>query len=75
MASLQAMGKALPAFIVALSRQGLVYIPMIYILNRLFHFEGLIFALPIADGITTLISFAFVYFITKALRSSPQHLA
>lgn len=75
MSSLQAMGKALPALIVALSRQGLVYIPMIYILNTLFKFEGLIFALPIADGITTLVSFGFVYFIAKALKPSPQNLA
>jgi putative MATE family efflux protein len=69
MASLQAMGKALPAFIVALSRQGLIYIPMIFILNSLFHFEGLIFALPIADCMTTLISFSFVFFIVKGLKS------
>ncbi|MEN6444594.1 MAG: MATE family efflux transporter [Candidatus Cloacimonas sp.] len=68
MAALQAMGKALPAFIVSLSRQGIVYIPMLFLLNHLFSFSGLIFALPIADFITTIVSFLFVYHITKRLK-------
>ena len=71
MATLQAMGKAIPAFIVSLSRQGIVYIPMLYLLNYLFQFSGLIYAIPIADVITTILSFTFVYHITKRLKSSP----
>jgi len=71
MAALQAMGKAIPAFIVSLSRQGIVYIPMLYLLNYLFQFSGLIYAMPIADVITTILSFTFVYHITKRLKSSP----
>ncbi|MDZ4121365.1 MAG: MATE family efflux transporter, partial [Candidatus Cloacimonadaceae bacterium] len=67
MAALQAMGKALPALIVALSRQGIVYIPMIFILNYLWQFEGLIFALPIADACTVLISATFLYYILKKI--------
>ncbi|HNZ33135.1 MAG TPA: MATE family efflux transporter [Candidatus Cloacimonas sp.] len=70
MATLQSMGKALPAFIVSLSRQGLVYIPMLFLLNHLFQFNGLIFAMPIADVITTILSFIFVYHITKQLKTS-----
>ncbi len=69
MASLQAMGKAFPAFVVALSRQGIVYIPAILILNKLFAFEGLVFALPLADALTTLTSFCFVYAITRRLKN------
>jgi len=69
MVSLQSMGKALPAFIVALSRQGIIYIPAIFVLNRLFAFEGLVFALPLADALTTLTSFAFVYAITRRLKN------
>lgn len=69
MTSLQAMGKALPALIVALSRQGIVYIPAIFILNKLFQFQGLAFAMPIADTITTIMSFTFVYLILKRLPS------
>jgi putative MATE family efflux protein len=69
MTSLQAMGKALPALIVALSRQGIAYIPALFILNRLFEFQGLAFAMPFADTITTTMSFTFVYVILKRLPS------
>jgi len=67
MGSLQAMGKALPALIVALSRQGLAYIPAIFLLNSLFGFEGLVMALPVADAISTAISFGFVWVIVRRL--------
>ncbi len=68
MCSLQAMGKALPALIVSLSRQGLIYIPVLLGLNRIFGFGGLIFALPVADMLTTLVSSSFVWRITAKLQ-------
>lgn len=71
MCSLQAMGKALPAFFVSLSRQGLIYIPAILTLNRLFGFGGLIFALPLADILTTALSSLLVWRILKRLKHSP----
>jgi putative MATE family efflux protein len=71
MTSLQAMGKALPALIVSLSRQGIMYIPAILILNKLFEFEGLVFAMPLADLLTTIMSTSMVFIIVKGLRHSP----
>lgn len=68
MTTLQSMGKALPALIVALSRQGIIYLPALFILNRISGFEGLVLALPVADGLTTLCSFAFVWLIFLKLR-------
>ncbi|MFA6720759.1 MAG: MATE family efflux transporter [Candidatus Cloacimonadaceae bacterium] len=68
MNSLQAMGKALPAFIVSISRQGLAYIPALLLLNKFFGFGGLIFAMPLADGITTLLSGTFVLVILSRLK-------
>lgn len=67
MTSLQAMGKALPALIVALSRQGIMYIPAILILNKLFAFEGLVFAMPLADLLTTILSATFILVILKGM--------
>jgi len=72
MTTLQAMGKALPALIVALSRQGIMYIPAILILNKLFAFEGLVFAMPIADLLTTMLSSIFVLVIIRSLN---KHIA
>ncbi len=66
--SLQAMGKALPAFIVSLSRQGIIYIPLLFLLNTYYGFEGLIFAMPMADALTTLISSSLVFFILRGIK-------
>ncbi len=68
MNSLQAMGKALPAFIVSISRQGLAYIPALLLLNKFFGFDGLIFALPLADTFTTLLAGIFVIIILSRLK-------
>ncbi|MDI3504766.1 MAG: multidrug efflux pump [Candidatus Cloacimonadota bacterium] len=72
MTSLQAMGKALPALIVSLSRQGIMYIPSIIILNKLFQFEGLVFAMPLADLLTTMLSSTMLILIIKKLKIPQQ---
>ena len=50
--SFQALGKGKPALILALSRQGLFYIPTLFTLNYLFGFSGFIYAQPIANILT-----------------------
>lgn len=71
MNSLQAMGKALPALIVSLSRQGLIYIPALLIMNKFFGFNGLVYAMPMGDAFTTILSFIFVYHIIQKLKTAP----
>lgn len=68
MTSLQAMGKALPALIVSLSRQGIMYIPAILILNKLFAFDGLVFAMPLADLLTTMLSSSLLIWVLSKLK-------
>ncbi len=68
MTSLQAMGKGIPSLIIALSRNGLVYIPAVYLLNYLFGFEGLVYALPLSDMITAVMSFFFILNIVQKLK-------
>ncbi len=47
--SLQAMGVATEALVINLSRQGLIYIPMLFVLRALIGINGLAWAQPIAD--------------------------
>jgi Na+-driven multidrug efflux pump len=47
--SAQSMGKAVVAFILSISRQGLLYMPLLVVLNKLFGFSGFIYAQPITD--------------------------
>ncbi|MCR5066953.1 MAG: MATE family efflux transporter [Erysipelotrichaceae bacterium] len=53
---LQAMGKSLASFIVNASRQGLIYIPLAIMLNGLLKEDGLAYAQPISDIISTLMT-------------------
>lgn len=52
---LQSTGKTSYATLVSLLRQGLVYLPMIYLMNSLFGLDGLIFAGAVSDVISILI--------------------
>ena len=49
--SAQSMGKVVVAFILSISRQGVLYMPLLIILNKLFGFSGFIYAQPITDMI------------------------
>jgi putative MATE family efflux protein len=52
----QALGKSVEATLVTLGRQLLFYVPLLYILNGLFGFNGFIFALPLADVFTAILA-------------------
>jgi len=62
----QAVGKALPALLLTLSRQGLFFIPLLYILPTFFGINGIWLAFPIADVLSTLVT---VYFLRKAVQN------
>lgn len=47
--SFQAMGKAVSSLILSISRQGLIFFPVLVLGNVLFGLNGIIFAQPIAD--------------------------
>ena len=53
--ALQAMGAATEALIINLSRQGLIYIPMLFILNAAMGINGLVWAQPVADVLSTVL--------------------
>ncbi|MEO0473770.1 MAG: MATE family efflux transporter, partial [Bacteroidota bacterium] len=63
----QAIGKAIPALLLALTKQGFCLIPLLLILPRLFAYtgwfpaiEGVWWAFPIADVLTATLSFGFL---------------
>lgn len=47
--ALQAMGQATSSFIVAICRQGIIYIPAVFIMGALLSMIGLVWAQPVAD--------------------------
>lgn len=56
--TLQAMGAATPSFMINLSRQGIIYIPALFILEAILGVNGLIWAQPAADILSLLLAIA-----------------
>lgn len=53
--TIQGMGKALPSLVLTVCRQGLIFIPLIFILNALLGLDGVIYAQPAADYLSILV--------------------
>ena len=54
--TIQGMGKALPSLVLTICRQGVVFIPLVFVLNRLFQLDGVIYAQATADFISIVLS-------------------
>ena len=63
--TIQGMGKALPSLVLTICRQGLVFIPLVLILNGMFGLEGVIYAQPTADFISIVIAVVICLLIFK----------
>jgi len=64
MVTFQALGKGRSALILAISRQGLFFIPTIFILNKIFGFTGFIYAQPIAN----ILAFILAVFLFRKVK-------
>ena len=56
----QAAGKALPALLLTLLKQGIFLIPLVYLLPKFFGLNGVWFSFPIADVLATLVTLLFL---------------
>ncbi len=65
--TIQGMGKALPSLILTICRQGLVFIPMIFVLDRIFGLNGVIYAQPMADFVSIVLSVVICLTIFKKM--------
>jgi len=65
MNSLQSLGKAIPSLILSTGRQGIFYIPLLFLLNGLFGFHGLIFTQAIVDVLMCVTATAMLLYVLK----------
>lgn len=65
--TIQGMGKAIPSLVLTICRQGLVFIPMVYILNGLFGLDGVIYAQTTADMISIALALAICLGLFKKM--------
>ena len=55
--ALQAMGAATAAFIINVSRQGIIFIPALFILKAAMGMTGLVWAQPLADLVSLIVAY------------------
>ena len=63
----QAIGKAIPALFLTLTRQGFFFIPLIFILPRFYGELGVWMSFPISDVLSTIVT---AYFLNKEVKST-----
>ncbi len=68
--SFQAMGKAVQSLILSVSRQGLVFLPVLMIGSKLLKLNGIIFAQPIADLVSLGIALVLFIMISKDFKKT-----
>jgi len=64
---LQATGHSLPGSLLAAGRQGIFFLPLIFLLPSYFGETGLILTQPISDALTFLLTIPFLVFSVRAL--------
>ena len=65
--ALQAAGAAVQALITNLSRQGIIYIPALFILQAAFGVTGLAWAQPVADLLSTVLVVLLYFQVSRKL--------
>lgn len=70
--SFQGMGKGMQSLILSLGRQGLIYIPLLFILNRLVGLDGVIWSQAIADFACVFMSWAMFEVINKGIKKQAK---
>lgn len=67
--ALQACGAAMESLVVNVSRQGLIYIPAMFILAAFFQETGLIWAQPVADILSLALAIALYIRKSKQMKN------
>ena len=71
--TLQAMGAATPSFIINLSRQGLLFIPFLFILESVMDMNGLLWAQPVVDVLSLVLAIVlYIPIYRKMVQSAEQ---
>lgn len=65
--TIQGMGKAIPSLVLTICRQGVVFIPMVFLLSSLFGLDGVIYAQPTADYVSIILSVIICMTIFRGL--------
>lgn len=68
----QGMGKGIQTFILSVGRQGIIYIPLLFILNKLVGLDGIIWAQAAADFVCVIMSIVMFIFVMKGINKKER---
>jgi Na+-driven multidrug efflux pump len=71
----QALGRGIPAAILAMARQGIFLVPAVIILPRIFGLDGVLFSQAFADLFTVITTAFFAVAVLRKLRQEAIHHA
>lgn len=71
---LQSTEKASYAMLVSVLRQGLIFVPALYIMDQLFGFKGIVWCQPVATVISFILALALCIHHYRKIRKSPASL-
>lgn len=69
----QGMGKSIPSLILSLGRQGIIFFPLVVLMNKFFAFDGIVFAQPTAEIICIILAAVMFAVIIKKLKKNPEY--
>lgn len=72
--SFQGMGKGIQSMVLSLGRQGLIYVPMLFIMNALIGLNGIIWSQCTADLCCVVMSIVMFAFINKSIKNTASPL-
>lgn len=72
--SFQGMGKGVQSMILSLGRQGVIYFPLLIIMNKFVGLEGIVWAQAAADFACVIMSVVMFIFVMKSLNEKEKHL-
>lgn len=73
MSTLQAIGAVKSSLFAALSREGIIYIPLVFIFKVIFGLKGIVAAQPFAELISLVIVVSFVRYAVRTMPSKKSH--
>lgn len=70
--SMQALGRPLPATMLSVCRQGLIFIPLLYLLDAVFGLSGINFTQAVADYISIVLAMILLVRTLKKFKTQPE---
>ena len=69
----QGMGRTVPTMVLSLGRQGLIFFPLAIIMDKLFAFNGIVFAQPVADLVCIVLGLIMFGIVDAKLKKNPVY--